>query len=230
MAIAVGQTTKGRSGSAATIATTGVATAASGSTFVIGVAWSGAPTFTSLVDSKSNTYTQLGALELDPDGGGSKSRYYYCQNGTGGAAHTATLTISGANSLEILFLEITGAATASFDLGNGNQDTATPYTSPSILTTQAAEMLVALWFGNSGSNPATHAESTGFTVQAGAEETNGASFWTGCLATRIVASTASYNASFTETGSSRGVVYIAGFKEAAGGAVVVKQLSALGVG
>lgn len=218
MVIAVGQTSKGRSGAAATVATAGVTTQATGSTFVLGVTWGAGAAFTSVVDSKGNTYTQVGGLDLDPDGTGSHTRFYYCQNGVGGASHTATLTIGAANNLEILFLEITGAAIASFDLGNGNADTASPYTTPSIATTQAAEMLVAFFAGNSGSNPATHAESTGFSVQTGAEETNGASFWTGCLATRIVAATGSYNASFTETGSTRGTAFIASFKEAAAGA------------
>lgn len=212
MAIAVGQTTKGRASSAATIATTGVATQAFGSTFVIGLVWDVGASFTSVVDSKGNTYTIIGA-EVDPAGTGAHARFYRCENGIGGAAHTATLNISGAVSLEILFLEITGATAASFDLGNGNMDVATPYTSPAISTTQAAEMLVSYLVGTSGSNPATHAESTGFTIQAAAEETNGASFWTGCLATRIVAATASYSSSFTESGGSVSAVFIAGFKE-----------------
>lgn len=231
MAIGVGVTTKGRSAGAASIATTGVTTQAAGSTFVIGLIWGAGATFTSLVDSKSNTYTQLGVLDLDPDGSGAHTRMYYCQNGTGGASHTATLTISGSNSLAVMFLEITGAATASFDLGNGNQDTASPYTSPAITTTQAAELLVGFFGGNSASNPATHAESTGFTIQASAEETNGASFYTCCLATRIVAATSSYNDSFTESGSTRGSAYIIGFKElVSAGGTQPKRLSLLGVG
>jgi hypothetical protein len=205
-------------------------TTTTGSTFVIGIVWSSGSSFTSLVDSKSNTYTQIGA-EFDPTGTGDHARFYYCQNGTGGASHTATLTISGATSLGISFLEITGAATASFDLGNGNADTASPYTSPAISTTQAAELLASFIAGNSGSNPATHAESTGFTIQSGTEETNGVSFWTFGLATRIVAATSLYNSSFTETGASRAAVFIAGFKEAAGGGgSTVRSLMMLGVG
>lgn len=223
MPIAIGATSKGRSGASSTIATAGVTTQAAGSTFVMGAVWGAGPALTSLVDSKSNTYTQLGGLDLDPDGTGSHSRLYYSQNGTGGAAHTGTLTIGASNNLALLFGEITGAAIASFDLGNGNADTASPYTTPSILTTQAAELLIAMFVGNSGSNPATHAESLGFTVLSSAEETNGASFWTCCLAWKLVASIASYNASFTESGSTRGTAFIAGFKEGASTSTLMGQ-------
>ena len=58
MAIAVGVTSKGRSASASSIATSSVTTQAAGSTFVIGVIWNAGASFTSLVDSKGNTYTQ----------------------------------------------------------------------------------------------------------------------------------------------------------------------------
>lgn len=213
MAIAVGATSKGRTASAATIATAGVTTQVSGSTFVMGMVWSTAATFSTLVDSKGNTYTQVGT-ELT-SAAVPHARFYYCENGIGGASHTGTITISGAATIDIFFLEITGAAVASFDLGNRQSDGASPYTSPGILTTQAAEMLVSFLAADSGSNPATHAESTGFIIQSGAEETNGASFWTGCLATRIVAATGTYNSSFTESGATASAVYIAAFKEGA---------------
>lgn len=230
MAIAVGVTSKGRTASSSSIATTGVATQASGSTFVIGVVWNNVG-FTSVTDNKTNTYTQLGGLDLQPGAAASHARLYYCQNGNGGAGHTGTLTLAGADNCAIFFLEITGALAASFDLGNGNLDTASPFTSPSITTTQARELLIAYLAGDSGSNPATHAESTGFTVQSAAEETNGSSFWTGCLASRLVTSTASYNASFTESGATRGAVFVIGFKEAAGGATLrTNRRSLLGVG
>lgn len=213
MAIAVGATSKGRNASATSVASAGVATQATGSTFVVGVIWATGASFTSFVDNKSNTYTQIGVDREVTAADGTHCRWYRCENGAGGAGHTATLTISAAVALSVFFLEITGAATASFDQQNSQTDAASPFTSASITTTQAAEMLVSYIVGNSGSNPATNAESTGFTIQAGAEETNGASFWTGCIATRIVAATGTYNSSFTETGSTSAAVFIASFKE-----------------
>lgn len=229
MAIAVGQTSKGRTGSGTSQATTGVTTAASGSTFVILAIWD-TTSFTSIADSKGNTYTLMNT-ELAWGIGNAKSRMYYCANGTGGASHTATLTISGTGSLLVCFLEITGAATASFDTSNRQTDAASPFVAPSLSNAQAASMYVAGEVGDSGSNPATLAESTGFTVQSAATETNGASFYTGGLATLIVASIASRAASFTQTGSNNTAVWEAIFKESAGGGgTTVKQLAAMGCG
>lgn len=214
MAIAVGQTSKGRNASSATVATAAVAVS-SGSTLVVGVVFT-VGTFTSLADNAGNTYT-LTSVERDPTNGGSAhARMYRCENCIGNAALVTTLTVSGATAVEILLVELTGAQASSFDQTNSNSDTASPYTSPSITTTSVAnQMLVSLIFGDSGSNPATHAESTGFTVQSGAEETNGASFWTGCIATRRITAIASYNSSFTESGATAAAVFIASFKEAA---------------
>lgn len=211
MAYGIGSTSKGRSGAAASIATGAVAIT-SGSTICVGVGWSNAIAFTSVTDSVGNTYTQAG-VERAPSAGTDHARLYYCQNAIGGASVTATLTVASSTNLEILLVELTGMAAASFDQQNSNPDTATPFTSGNITTTTARQILVSLIIGDSGSNPATHAESTGFTVQSGAEETNGASFWTGALATRPVTAIGTYGSSFTETGATRAAVFIASFIE-----------------
>lgn len=227
MAIAVGQTSKGRTGSGTSQATTGVTTAASGSTFVVLAVWD-TTSFTSLVDSKSNSYTLMNT-ELAWGIGNAKMRMYYCANGTGGASHTATLTISGTGAILVCFLEITGAATASFDTSNRQTDAASPFDSPALSNAQAASMYVSGLGDDSGSNPSTLA-CTSFTVQSGASETNGASFYVGGIATQIVASIASRTASWTSTGANNAGIWDSIFKEGSAAAATVKQLAAMGCG
>jgi hypothetical protein len=220
VAIAVGVTSKGRSGTTASQATTGVTTQASGSTFIVAAIWD-TTTFSSISDSKGNTYTQIGTegnWGLAPG----RARLYYCQNGIGGASHTATVALSGSTSLLVMFLEIIGGAlTGILDQSGQARDTATPFTlTAGLTTTQPNELLVSFLGGTSGSNPATHAESGlgSSTVQAAAEETNGASFYTGALATAVKSAIGTYNPSWTEAGNTTDAqVFLATFRELTAG-------------
>jgi len=222
MAIAPANPSKGRIASGVTnvATTTAVTTSATSSTFLVGFQFEGGATFTSLVDSKSNTYTQIGTETTANSG--AKCRLYYCPNGTGGASHTATVTVNSNVAITVHFLEITGGKTTGIlnpTPPAANDDLSSPFTSNSITTAQADAMLVSFLCGtNSGSNPATNAESTGFTVQAGSDETDASQFWTGCFATKILTSTTTTNSSFTESGATTGLVWIAAFEAAAGAA------------
>lgn len=216
MAIAVGATSKGRSASTTSQATTGVTTQASGSAFVVAFIWD-TGNFSSIADSKSNTYTQIGTEQVNSDS--AKIRAYYVENGTGGSSHTATVNLSVASPITVLFAEITGGLTSGIlDQSDIRWDTASPYTlAAGLTTTQAAELLLSFLGGNSGSNPATHAESGLGSSTIQIEETNGASFYTAAIATSIKSSTGTFNPSWTETGSTKGGVMLATLKEAAGG-------------
>lgn len=195
-------------GGAATsaVTTTGVATQASGSQFIIAVEYDGG-TFVSVADSKSNSYTQIGTTQTA--GSSAESRFYKKENGTGGAGHTATLNISGPARGTIAFLEVLNGSVEDV-AGSGRTDSASPYTTPGYTTLNTTDLLVAVVCGDSASNPATHAESTGFTIQC--EETNGTSFWTICVATKVVG-VGSYTASFTENGAVDTATFITGFKD-----------------
>lgn len=236
MAGGIGVTSKGRSGSASSQATGAVATAASGSTIDVLIAWNSAQTFTSIADNKGNSanYVQIGTERTTA--GGARVRRYRCENAAGGAGHTVTATVSALTNILVLMVEIIGVLTSgAADQIDGRTDATTPFTlAAGLTTTQADEVLVAALLGNSGSNPATHAETGlgGSTVQAGAEETNGSTFWTGCMATAIKASTGTFNPSFTETGGTEGDVSLVTYKvAAAGGSTPTKgRLSLLGVG
>jgi hypothetical protein len=215
--IAIGATSKGRSASSSSQGTLGVSTSASGSTFVVAAIWD-TGTFSSITDSKSNVYTQIGT-EVTFGSFPTRARVYYKENGVGGASHIATFNTSSASAITVLFLEITGALTSgSLDQSGGVNDASSPFTLTAGLTTaQAAEALVTFLGCNSGSNPATHAE-TGLgssTIQTAAEETDGTSFYTAALATAIKAATAAFNPSWTESGGTNSAVFLATFKEAA---------------
>ena len=201
MAIAAGvSTAKGQTATGSSITTSGIATQASGSIFVVGLAFDSAVTFTSITDNKSNSpYVQLGAEQTYD---AAKIRLYYFVNGAGGAGHTFTGTVSSTSRLTIVAQEITGAATSSpLDKNPGaNEDLASPFTTLSTGTlSQATELVLAVFFGNSAANNAI-TESTGFTVNASAPD--GTQFWTGAIATVVVASTAARQASFTDGGQS----------------------------
>jgi hypothetical protein len=148
------------------------------------------------------------------------SRFYYCENGTGGSSHTFTVTPASSQFCAIYALEITGGALAAIlDQSNENVDATSAYTSPSITTTQANEALISFLMCDASNGTAVFAESTGHTIQEQQnDQTNG---WTGCLTSRLVTSTLTTNSSFTisgVTGFFDTSVFIASFKEAAAAA------------
>jgi len=213
VAIAAGASSKGRSASTTSQATTGVTTQSSGSTFFVAFIWD-TGNFSSISDSKSNSYTQIGTEQVQT---GTKMRAYYCQNGTGGSSHTATIGLSTASPVTVLFLEITGGLTSGIlDQSDLRFDTASPYTlAAGLTTTQADELLVSFLGGTSGNNPATHAESGLGSSTIQIEETDGASFYTCAIATAVKSSTGTFNPSWTESGGAHAGVVLATFKAAA---------------
>lgn len=180
-------------------------------------------------DSKSNVYTAVTTATV---AGGITSRLYDIVNGVGGASHTWSFGTGSSADLTIYAQESTGCLTvAARDQFNQGVDAATPFgNAVAITTTQADEIIIAAMHGNSATTPATHAESTGFTIQE--TVTTGGPNWTGCLATKVVAATGTYNASFTESGATTSGCHIVSYKASGGGGggATVKQLSALGVG
>jgi len=208
MALAVGQVSKGGTPGGTTATTTAVNTATSGSTFEVAVIYDGT-SFTSITDNKSNTWTQVGT-ETTINGSNAKCRRYKKEGGAGGTGHTVTVTCAS-GIIVVLFMEITGSTVVSDGTPSQAQDNASPFASPSITTTSATTLLTSVVWGDSGSNPATTAESTGFSVQV--SELDGSSYWVAALATRAVTSTGTYNSSFTQSGTTNSVVGILAWKE-----------------
>jgi hypothetical protein len=197
------------------LTTTGVTTT-TGSTFVIAVIIHSTASVTSVGDNKGNTYTQMGTT-VAGNAGSNKLLRYYCQNCAGGSGHTATIVTGTSIGPSIFFVELKGVNVSGGPLiANQNQDSATPYTSPSSGSLSANEALVSVFVGSAEAT-ATIAESSGFTVQE--TVTDGTNFWTGALATRVGTAASTYTASWTESvaGASNGppfAVSIDGFSEA----------------
>ena len=235
MAIGVGQSQKGGTSGATSASTTAVNTSAAGSIITGAFVFQGTAAATAFDDNKSNSYTQINSEQTVDTTNSAKIRAYYKENASGGSGHTTTSHTTTSQPQTIAMIEITGAATASaLATSNGGTDTSSPFGNAVSITPAAGNYLLVAYFGgNSGSNPATHAESQGFSIVANTNETNGASFWTICIATKSVTAdgVTAYTAQFTETGGSQAGVILAAFKElAGGGGVTVKALAALGVG
>lgn len=189
---------------------------ATGSTFYIWAVWDSFASFTSVSDNKGNSYTQLGS---EITSGSLKVRLYECVNGVGGASHTASFVVSGGGQPTVFLVECTGVATTSpRDQSGGRADNSSPYTLAAGLTLGSApQLILAFLAGDSGSNPATHAEGGLGSSTIVVQETNGTANWVAACAKSYKASTGTFNPSWTESGASNTVVWMVTLKEPAGG-------------
>lgn len=183
-----------------TIANSGIATQASGSVLAACVVWlsSGGTTFSSIADNKGNSanFQQVSTQLTLP--AALASRVYYVENATGGSGHIITVTFNQAAVVSTLWVvEITGAMTSgALDQADRQTDTATPWVSPGITTTQANELLLGFSSGEGGgANPLTHTAGNSFTSID--QQTDGNNFYPGISMYRIVSATGTYNTSIT---------------------------------
>lgn len=141
-AIAVVQTVS-CSAHGATSCTTGAVTTTNGNLFVANSSYCCAA-FTSVTDSKSNSYGNAIAATSDADGG--TIRQDFIAAGTGGASHTFTLTgASGAFFGSLSVIEVSGAAASPLDKTATGQDSGTSHTTSNTATTsQADELLIGV--------------------------------------------------------------------------------------
>jgi hypothetical protein len=223
VAIAITSGTKG-AGATTPVTTSAVTTQASGSIFIIGSVFQ--DTFVSATDSKGNTYTQIGTQVLVDTPNTGNGRVYYDENATGGASHTFSCAYSASGAHTVVAAEITGAAlSGALDVSSGARVTSSPFTA-AVTPTAGNRLLVAVWFGASSSNPATHNWSAqGFTLLTGADETDGSTTGTASIAWKSVAAdgVTSYTASLTETGNTtEGGLFLMAFKELLPPAFVVQ--------
>jgi hypothetical protein len=161
----MGISVNGSTASGTTVTTASATSAASGSTFLIGVSIDNPSTMSTPTDSKGNTYTLVG-VEINSAAGLFKSAVYKCENGVGGAGHTASVAITPANTISLHLFEVDGG-TPIVDVSNQGTDNASPWQSPSVTQTYPLETLVS-YITTDGSTAGT------FTAQAGM--TKGASF------------------------------------------------------
>lgn len=188
----------------------GAGTTTTGSTFVIAVSFDAGSDVSTVSDSKSNTYTQIGTT-LSSDG--AKKALYRCENGTGGASHTATVTFTGSSFGTIYFIEVTGAAAASFDQTAQGTDAASPFTVTTPTLSQADEVIVTLIGNGAGNNPMSYASSNTTVLE---QEGDGSSFWTSAISKAVVAATTAFSPSFTNASGNTCALITATFKQASG--------------
>lgn len=209
-ALSVGVKTSIEVNTTTTGTTTGIATT-TGSGLLVGIVFTNTASFTSLTDSVGNgAPIQIGAEQTVTGG---KTRLYYWPNITGGAAHTVTLTITGATQKSIFVQEVktTIGSGITLDQNASGVDATTPFTSPAITTLIADEMLVA-FDADDVSATTTHTAGASFTLQT--EQTSNTG-WTGALGTQLVAATGTYNSSWTVSSTPIDTAqWIASFSEA----------------
>lgn len=183
---------------AASCSTAGM-TSTSGSAFMLWVSHHDSGCAISNVqDSKGNSYLQLGVDRTVSGGGGARIRQFYSTTGNGGTSHTFTVNLSASCLASIWAAEIKGTNLA-IDQHNSNTDASSPFTSPSITTTQATALLIGFIAEGSISGTCTHTHGNSFTQIT--EQTNCLTEWTGATSYRSVGSTGSYNTSVTVSGT-----------------------------
>jgi len=197
-------------------------TTTTGNGYVVAAAYDGTTTAATPTDSKGNTYTLIGTVQLDANSE-AKVTLYKCMPGDagyvgGGAGHTATMTWAPNNAFATLYLiEITGvASTGGFDQTAQGNDGASPFTLTSPTLGQANEVVLCLIEANHGVSGTNTYSSSNFTILA--QESDGATYWTSAIAKLVVSSTAAVTPSFTCTAGTAGGLILATFKDAGGGA------------
>lgn len=218
-AIDVGQASAGAFGGVVTtITTTAITTSASGSSFFIAVADDQSSSRT-VSDNKSNTYTQVGPTLSNAFGFGVNASLYLCTSCTGGSGHTATVTFPTAADGEIYLIEIVGGASSSLvdvAAASWSSDTSSPFTSNSITTTNAADLILAITVTITSGGTEILTWGNSFTQVSADGNT---AHFTGGIAKLIVGSTGTYNSTFTSAGggaTAAGSAVIS-FKAAGGG-------------
>jgi hypothetical protein len=219
------QGTKGRTSGATSISTSAITTSAGSVLAAAAITDTGTFSGTPIDDSKGNSWAQINTeiTNFGSTGGSQRMRLYYSELAFFGASHTVAAHFSASGPGTLLVVEIAdGMVPGVFDqTAQGNVHAVAPgpfATAAAPLTTAQIELILGAYFGISSANPATHAvsgatPSAGWTVHAGAEETDGTVFYTGCLASARVTQANAYVASFTEVGNTDAGIYVATFKE-----------------
>lgn len=196
--------------------TTSAVTTVTNSTYIVSLQYYDTGcSVTSVTDSKSNTYSQLGVERTVTGGGGAKARQYYVIGGVGGASHTFTVTTS-ANCLISIWVNELRGTNITLDVHDSQVDSVSPYTSPGITTNVANAMLIGFISEGSSSGTCTHTHGESFTQLNEITDCN--TQWTGAISYRSVSSTGTYNTSVTVTGTFTDTAnYISAWYEAGGG-------------
>jgi hypothetical protein len=191
--------------------TTGAITTSSDNTFVVACSSGVGVNPGTPSDSKNNEYSFVFADRITiTDGLGSEARWYKKIAGVGGSGHTFTQTWALSTNAVLLGIELSGISEVDTGSQNDAQDGASPFTVTSNEFAQPKELVLALCVTSSVSNPATFAESTGFSLVA--EETNGLSGLSPIsVYFKLITNTSPLTPSWTNAGASAAGLIICGF-------------------
>lgn len=195
-----------------TITTTAQTTQSSGATFLIAVSWgSTAINISSVSDSKSNTYTICGSVQNIATH--HRLALYRCENGTGGATHTATVAFSGTAFPVLHFIQCTGVLTSSYDSAATAQgtDASTPWTVTSGSFAQANNVVITLC-GCDGEVGSSNYSSSNTTILS--EELDSFNYYASAVSKLVISSTSAVTPSFTATEGTNAALIVAAFKSA----------------
>lgn len=179
---------------------------------------SAAPTVS---DSKGNTYSALTAQAVS---GSHRIQLFYTANATVGSGHT--VTISGATSYSSASVAVfSGVKTTSpFDQQNGVASGGSPLSTGSVTPTEDNELVFAGISMNSA--PSALSINGGFSTPAVVYFVGGSAYGVGSAYLIQTTATAA-NPAWSWTGGDNMTAAIATFKEATGGAGVVKTVDGL---
>lgn len=197
--------------------TTNAVATTTGSLFVCNASYDGV--FTSVTDSEGNSYATAVAEITQLDVSNAHLRQVYKENGTGGAAHTFTLTLNAAGYPTLVCLEVTGAATVSAldqPISSSNAANTAHSSGFTGMTVQADEILIsagatANWADYISDGIFTTAENISSDV-----DTEGI-----FVEYRIVSAMNTYQYTYQLSASFAAMAVMATYKQAATGTVVV---------
>ena len=218
MTIAIGQHTYATTGAystATSVGPTASVTTSSGSAFVIcvGLQVNGGQSVSGpIVDSLSNSYT------LKESGSGyNAAQIYLCDVGaTGGSGHNVSVSFSAATPASVFFIEVTGAASPSYDTGNNGSDTSgsnSTRTGASI-TTSAAGIVISFLAGYNGGESFTDSGS-GFSILNQIPNTGGLPG--AVVSTNVTSGSGTYQDTYVSTSTDYWGFSAIGLKQATGG-------------
>jgi len=221
MPIALGQHKS--AGTAAFSPVTSLTTAApagntnTGSAFVIMVITGGTVAgVTPVQDSFSNTYTLKASAAVIF---GAQHVYcYLCDNGTGGASHTATVNFSASTAGGIFFTEVTGAATSSYDTSNtvSNNGAGASQSGAAVTTTNANDLILSMLGTNGTGDTITDTSGWNSIIESMGFGSGGAA--NGVLSWQVESATGTYSDTYGVSNSS----------DATGGVTIALKAAASG--
>ncbi len=190
---------------------------AAGNTIIVEVAYDPAtatPLAAWMTDNQGNTYQLAVGSAVN---GTVRTAIYYAENiGTPSGTFTVTFTPAVNSFFAMMAVEWAGLATSSsIDQTNSNFSTSSPAAVTTGTTTQANELVVAV-FGNSQSGNTAITKDAAFTEDF--VETNGAVFQASEGSYQIVSATGAYTSTWTMASGAAWTCSIATFKQAAAAA------------